>query len=115
MDAAPVLATVLSHTPPLQLAGRPPLSVSNEELRSRFEPTGSVGEGVGIWVGVAVGIAIVGTGVETTPLLTVTFKAPLQVDYKDTAENILAQLMDSIEQSKEYMMKGAHHWITEPA
>jgi 1-acyl-sn-glycerol-3-phosphate acyltransferase len=47
-------------------------------------------------------------------LLTVTFKAPLQVDYNDSAENILAQIMNAIEQSKEHMMKGAHHWKTEP-
>lgn len=46
--------------------------------------------------------------------LSVTFKAPLQIDYNDTAENILAQVMDAIEQSKEHMLKGAHHWKTEP-
>jgi 1-acyl-sn-glycerol-3-phosphate acyltransferase len=43
-------------------------------------------------------------------LLSVTFKAPLNVDYDAPAEEILAQVMDAIEQSKEYMMKGAHHW-----
>jgi 1-acyl-sn-glycerol-3-phosphate acyltransferase len=46
--------------------------------------------------------------------LTVTFKAPLRLDYNDTPENILAQVMDAIEQSKEHMMQGAHHWKTEP-
>src|SRR5688572_8814638 len=42
-------------------------------------------------------------------LLTVTFKEPLKVDYEAPAEEILAQVMDAIEQSKEHMMKGAHH------
>jgi len=42
--------------------------------------------------------------------LSVTFKAPLQIDYNDPAERIMEQIMDSIEQSKTYMMKGAHHW-----
>lgn len=46
--------------------------------------------------------------------LTVTFKAPMEIDYNDTAENILAQIMDAIEQSKEHMMKGAHHWKSDP-
>lgn len=45
--------------------------------------------------------------------LTVTFKPPMQIDYNDTADNILAQIMDAIEQDKEHMMKGAHHWKTE--
>ena len=43
-------------------------------------------------------------------LLTVTFKEPLKIDFEDPAEIILAQIMDAIEQSKEYMLKGAHHW-----
>ncbi|MFZ9387776.1 MAG: hypothetical protein ACO25B_07825 [Chitinophagaceae bacterium] len=43
-------------------------------------------------------------------LLSVTFKAPLQIDYDAPAEQILNQIMDSIEQSREYMMKGKHHW-----
>ena len=47
-------------------------------------------------------------------LLTVTFKPPLQIDYEAPAEAILAQVMDAIEQSKAYMMKGAHHWKTKP-
>ena len=42
-------------------------------------------------------------------LLTVRFKAPLQIDYDARTEDILAQLMDGIEQSKSYMMKGGHH------
>jgi len=43
-------------------------------------------------------------------LLSVTFKEPLAIDYDAPAEQILKQIMDSIEQSKEHMMKGAHHW-----
>ncbi len=42
--------------------------------------------------------------------LSVTFKAPLAIDYEAPAEEILAQIMDAIEQSKEFRMKGAHHW-----
>lgn len=45
--------------------------------------------------------------------LSVTFKEPLKIDYEDTPENILAQVMDAIEQSKKYMMMGPHHWKTE--
>ena len=41
--------------------------------------------------------------------LTVRFKEPLVIDYEARTEVILAQLMDAIEQSKDYMMKGAHH------
>jgi 1-acyl-sn-glycerol-3-phosphate acyltransferase len=44
-----------------------------------------------------------------TPL-TVNFKAPLQIDYEAAPEEIMKQIMDAIEQSKEWMMKGAHHW-----
>jgi 1-acyl-sn-glycerol-3-phosphate acyltransferase len=42
-------------------------------------------------------------------LLSVTFKEPLQIDYTDTTENILAAVMDAIEQSKKFMLKGKHH------
>lgn len=42
-------------------------------------------------------------------LLTVRFKEPLQIDYEAPAEVILDQLMDAIEQSKPWMLKGAHH------
>jgi 1-acyl-sn-glycerol-3-phosphate acyltransferase len=42
--------------------------------------------------------------------LTVAFKEPLAIDYDAPAETILAQIMDAIEQSKSYMLKGAHHW-----
>jgi 1-acyl-sn-glycerol-3-phosphate acyltransferase len=44
-------------------------------------------------------------------LLSVRFKEPLQIDYDAPSEVILEQVMDSIEQSKKYMMKGAHHWL----
>ena len=44
-----------------------------------------------------------------TPL-SVTFKEPLQIDYDAPTEVILKQIMDAIEQSKEFMMKGKHHW-----
>ena len=47
-------------------------------------------------------------------LLTVRFKAPLQINYEATPEEILAQVMDAIEQSPEYMLKGAHHWKQAP-
>lgn len=43
-------------------------------------------------------------------LLSVKFKEPLQVDYDAEADVILKQVMEAIEQSKEFMMKGAHHW-----
>ena len=43
-------------------------------------------------------------------ILSVTFKAPLQLDYDAPAEDILAKVMDAIEQSKQHMMQGAHHW-----
>jgi 1-acyl-sn-glycerol-3-phosphate acyltransferase len=44
--------------------------------------------------------------------LTVRFKAPLQIDFDASSEAITDQLMDAIEQSREYMMKGPHHWKT---
>jgi len=45
--------------------------------------------------------------------LSVTFKEPLQIDYNTSTEIILAQVMDAIEQSKKFMMKGKHHWQTQ--
>jgi 1-acyl-sn-glycerol-3-phosphate acyltransferase len=45
--------------------------------------------------------------------LSVTFKPPMQIDYEAPAEVILDQIMDAIEQSKKYMMRGAHHWKSE--
>jgi 1-acyl-sn-glycerol-3-phosphate acyltransferase len=46
-------------------------------------------------------------------LLSVTFKPPIDIDYEASTEAIMEKIMNAIEQSKEYMMKGAHHWITE--
>ncbi len=43
-----------------------------------------------------------------TPL-TVRFKAPLVIDYTNSVEVILEQVMDAIEQSKDFMLKGKHH------
>lgn len=48
---------------------------------------------------------------KTGTLLSVTFKAPLDIDYEASSEEILQQVMDAIEQSKKYMMMGAHHWV----
>jgi 1-acyl-sn-glycerol-3-phosphate acyltransferase len=45
--------------------------------------------------------------------LSITFKEPLQIDYDASPEEILAQVMEAIEQSKKYMLMGAHHWKTE--
>jgi 1-acyl-sn-glycerol-3-phosphate acyltransferase len=43
-----------------------------------------------------------------TPL-TVRFKAPLDINYDAPVEEILEQVMEAIEQSKSFMLKGAHH------
>lgn len=45
-------------------------------------------------------------------LLSVTFKEPLQINYDDPTDKILEQVMDAIEQSKKFMMKGKHHLIS---
>jgi len=45
-----------------------------------------------------------------TPL-SVRFKAPLEIDYTATVDEILSQVMDAIEQSKDYMLKGKHHQL----
>jgi 1-acyl-sn-glycerol-3-phosphate acyltransferase len=42
-------------------------------------------------------------------LLTVRFKPPMVIDYEASADDILAQVMDAIEQSKKFMLKGKHH------
>lgn len=42
-------------------------------------------------------------------ILSVQFKAPLQIDYEASAEQILEQIMDAIEQSKQFMLQGRHH------
>ena len=47
--------------------------------------------------------------------LSVTFKAPMDIDYNAEPEVILAQVMTAIEQSKEHMMMGPHHWKTPAA
>jgi 1-acyl-sn-glycerol-3-phosphate acyltransferase len=46
-------------------------------------------------------------------LLSVTFKAPLHIDYNDPSEKILEQVMDAIEQSKKFMLKGRHHLMSQ--
>jgi 1-acyl-sn-glycerol-3-phosphate acyltransferase len=45
-------------------------------------------------------------------LLSIKFKAPLVIDYSNTVEEILEQVMDAIEQSKKFMLKGRHHLIS---
>ncbi len=45
-------------------------------------------------------------------LLSVTFKEPLQINYDDPTEKILEQVMDAIEQSKKFMLKGKHHLMS---
>jgi 1-acyl-sn-glycerol-3-phosphate acyltransferase len=42
-------------------------------------------------------------------LLTVRFKPPMQLDYEAPTEVILDQIMEAIEQSKSWMLKGPHH------
>jgi len=48
---------------------------------------------------------------KTGTLLSVRFKEPLQLDYDASSEDILDTVMDAIEQSKKFMMQGAHHWL----
>ena len=43
--------------------------------------------------------------------LTIRFKAPLAIDYSASVDVILEQVMEAIEQSKNYMLKGKHHTI----
>ncbi|HRH61534.1 MAG TPA: 1-acyl-sn-glycerol-3-phosphate acyltransferase, partial [Chitinophagaceae bacterium] len=45
-------------------------------------------------------------------LLSVRFKEPLQLDYSQPAESILQQVMEAIEQSKDFMLKGRHHLMS---
>jgi 1-acyl-sn-glycerol-3-phosphate acyltransferase len=42
-------------------------------------------------------------------LLSVRFKEPMLLDYTQPVEVIMDQIMDAIEQSRSYMMKGKHH------
>jgi len=44
-------------------------------------------------------------------MLSVTFKEPLNIDYDASTESILDTVMNAIEQSKDYMLKGPHHWL----
>jgi 1-acyl-sn-glycerol-3-phosphate acyltransferase len=48
-------------------------------------------------------------------LLTVTFKEPLNINYEDTTEVILEQIMDAIEQSNKHMLKSRHHFLHKKA
>jgi len=50
---------------------------------------------------------------KTRTILSVTFKEPMNIDYDAPADHILSQVMDAIEQSKKYMMRGKHHWQTQ--
>jgi 1-acyl-sn-glycerol-3-phosphate acyltransferase len=43
--------------------------------------------------------------------LSVHIKPPMEIDYDAPADTILAQVMDAIEQSKKFMLKGRHHLI----
>lgn len=43
--------------------------------------------------------------------LSIQFKEPLTIDYEAGTDVILAQIMDAIEQSKNFMLKGRHHSI----
>ncbi|MFY8089775.1 MAG: lysophospholipid acyltransferase family protein [Chitinophagaceae bacterium] len=44
--------------------------------------------------------------------LSVRFKEPMIIDYTQPVDEILDQVMDAIEQSKQYMLKGKHHLMT---
>lgn len=41
--------------------------------------------------------------------LSVTFKEPMVIDYEESTEMILEKVMDAIEQSKKFMLKGKHY------
>jgi 1-acyl-sn-glycerol-3-phosphate acyltransferase len=45
-------------------------------------------------------------------LLTVRFKAPLDINYNASVESILDTVMEAIEQSRNYMLKGGHHTLS---
>jgi 1-acyl-sn-glycerol-3-phosphate acyltransferase len=45
-------------------------------------------------------------------ILSVRFKEPMVIDYTLPSEAILDQVMDAIEQSKRFMLKGKHHLMT---
>jgi 1-acyl-sn-glycerol-3-phosphate acyltransferase len=44
-------------------------------------------------------------------LLSVRFKEPMIIDYTKPVDEILEQVMEAIEQSRSYMMKGRHHFL----
>ncbi len=48
---------------------------------------------------------------KTGSVLTVKIKQPLEIDYSKTVDEIMEQVMDAIEQSKKFMLKGKHHLI----
>lgn len=45
-------------------------------------------------------------------ILSIRFKEPMIIDYTQPIEVILDQVMDAIEQSKDYMLKGRHHLLS---
>lgn len=45
-------------------------------------------------------------------VLSVRFKEPMVIDYTQPVDVILEQVMDAIEQSKKYMLKGRHHLMS---
>jgi 1-acyl-sn-glycerol-3-phosphate acyltransferase len=45
-------------------------------------------------------------------ILSVRFKEPLQLDYSESVDQILDKVMDAIEQSRSFMMKGKHHVLS---
>jgi len=44
--------------------------------------------------------------------LSIRFKEPLVIDYSKPVDEILEQVMDAIEQSKKFMLKGKHHLMS---
>ena len=44
--------------------------------------------------------------------LSIRFKEPMVIDYTQPVDEILNQVMDAIEQSKDYMMRGKHHLLS---
>ncbi len=44
-------------------------------------------------------------------ILSIRFKEPMIIDYTLPTETILDQIMDAIEQSKKFMLKGRHHLV----
>ena len=56
------------------------------------------------------------TGLKLTKkgaILSVQFKEALKIDYNARSEDILAQIMDAIEQSNKYMIPGKHDFVNE--